>query len=141
MSALIPASIGPAAVANAARLIPALIAASGEQAAWRYIEFFTANIRNPNTRRAYARACAAFFQSCEARGLTLAAIRPHDVGAYVETLHRAAAAPSVKQSLAAIRTLFDWLVVGQVLAHRCAGRSTSSKPARPRCWKAPSGGG
>jgi len=57
-------------------LIPALIVNAGEQAAWRYVEFFTANIRNPNTRRAYARACVNFFSWCEERGLTLPTIRP-----------------------------------------------------------------
>ena len=40
--------------------VPGVIADLGDQAAWRYVEFFTANIRNPNTRRAYARACARF---------------------------------------------------------------------------------
>jgi hypothetical protein len=29
--------------------VPALIGNLGEAAAWRYVEFFTANIRNPNT--------------------------------------------------------------------------------------------
>ena len=57
---------------------PALIAAAGERAKLRFLEFFTANIRNPNTRRAYARACAGFFAWCEPRGLTLTTIRPHD---------------------------------------------------------------
>jgi len=42
-------------------MVPAAIAAAGEQASWRYVEFFTANIRNPHTRRAYARACGRFF--------------------------------------------------------------------------------
>ena len=37
------------------------------------------------------------------------------VAAYVEQLSGALAAPSVKQHLAALRMLFDWLVVGQVL--------------------------
>ena len=37
-------------------MVPALIADAGDQAAWRYVEFFTANSSNPNTRRAYARA-------------------------------------------------------------------------------------
>ena len=37
-------------------IVPALIADAGDAAGWRYVEFFTANIRNPNTRRAYARA-------------------------------------------------------------------------------------
>ena len=96
-------------------LVPALIADAGDPASWRYIEFFTANIRNPNTRRAYARACSEFFAWCEDRGLTLTTIRPHDVGAYIEALQAEAAAPSVKQQLAAVRMLFDWLVVGQVM--------------------------
>jgi hypothetical protein len=55
----------------AVALVPALIAAAGDAAGWRYVEFFTANIRNPNTRRAYARACSRFFAWCEARGLIL----------------------------------------------------------------------
>jgi integrase len=38
------------------------------------------------------------------------------VAAYIETLQRRLAPPSVKQHLAAIRMLFDWLVVGQVIA-------------------------
>jgi hypothetical protein len=54
----------------------ALVADLGDEAAWRYVEFFTANIRNPNTRRAYLRA---FLGWCEDRGLALAAIRPHNV--------------------------------------------------------------
>ena len=57
------------ATAPAGHLVPALIAACGEQAAWRYVDFFAANIRNPHTRRAYARACARFFAWCEDRGL------------------------------------------------------------------------
>lgn len=42
-------------------------------------------------------------------------IQPVHVAAYVETLQARLAAPSVKQHLAALRRLFDWLVVGQVL--------------------------
>jgi site-specific recombinase XerD len=78
-------------------------------------KFFTANIRNPHTRRAYARACARFFAWCEQRGLTLAAIRPHDVATYIEQLQTGASAPSVKQQLAAVRMLFDWLITGQIV--------------------------
>src|SRR5450755_2147698 len=95
-------------------LVPALIAMAGEQAGWRYVEFFTANIRNPNTRRAYARACSRFFAWCDARGLTLTTIRPFDVATYIETLGKTHSAPGVKQQLAAVRMLFDWLIVGQV---------------------------
>jgi hypothetical protein len=34
---------------------PALIERAGEKTAWRFVEFFTATIRNPNTRAAYNR--------------------------------------------------------------------------------------
>jgi site-specific recombinase XerD len=113
----LPATLkpGPLATATGRHLVPALIADAGEPAAWRYIEFFTANIRNPNTRRAYARACSQFFAWCEDRGLTLTTIRPHDVGAYIEALQTEAAPPGVKQQLAAVRMLFDWLITGQVV--------------------------
>ncbi len=114
---LVPVVPAPAVLSRPApvRVVPALIAEVGALASWRYVEFFTANIRNPNTRRAYARACASFFEWCDQRRLTLAAIRPFDVAAYVEQLQRRAAAPSVKQQLAAIRMLFDRLVVGQIM--------------------------
>ena len=107
----------PRSPPTSARLnvVPALIADLGDEAAWRYVEFFTANIRNPHTRRAYARACSRFFVWCEDRGLTPAAIRPLDVAAYIEQLQDAVSAPSVKQQLAAVRMLFDWLVIGQVV--------------------------
>jgi site-specific recombinase XerD len=97
-------------------VVPALIADCGEDAGWRYVEFFTANIRNPNTRRAYARACARFFAWCEDRGLTLTTIRPFDVAAWVEQLQETHSAPGVKQQLAAVRMLFDWLIIGQIVA-------------------------
>jgi len=114
MSQIVPSPHRFPSVPSSA-VIPALIAAEGEQASWRYVEFFTANIRNAHTRRAYARACARFLAWCENRGLALTAIRPFDVAAYVEGLQDEASAPSVKQELAAIRMLFDWLVVGQVM--------------------------
>jgi hypothetical protein len=35
---------------------PALVAALGERASYRFFEFFSARIKYPNTRRAYMRA-------------------------------------------------------------------------------------
>src|ERR1700677_4649747 len=100
----LPAIVPPTALSTettaALHLVPALIAAAGEQAGWRYVEFFTANIRNPHTRRAYARACGRFFAWCESRALTLTTIRPHDVATYIETLQQIHSAPGVKQQLA-----------------------------------------
>jgi hypothetical protein len=97
-------------------LIPAQVAAAGGHAARRFIEFFTANIRNPNTRAGYARAVSDFFHWCEWLGLgELAAIQPVHVAGYIEELGKSRSAPTVKQHLAAVRMLFDWLVVGQVV--------------------------
>src|SRR5262252_845184 len=74
-STQLPAIVQQAEVTSdlrASNVVPAIIADLGEQAGWRYVEFFTANIRNPHTRRAYARACSQFFAWCDQRGLTLA---------------------------------------------------------------------
>ncbi len=103
-------------VGGATLALPALFTPTPD-AGKRFVEFFTANIRNPNTRRAYARAAAEFAAWCETSGLRdLVDIEPVHVAAYVETLGQRLAAPSVKLHLAGIRMLFDWLVVGQVVA-------------------------
>lgn len=102
-------------------LVPAIVADRGERAAWRYLDFFAANIRNPNTRAAYTRACSGFFAWCETLALTLPCIQPVHVATWVEQLGRdGRSAPTVKQHLAAVRVLFDWLVVGQVVPHNPA---------------------
>ncbi len=98
------------------RKLPALFTPTPD-AAKKFVEFFTANIRNPHTRKAYTWAVSEFATWCERHGmLSLQAIQPVHVATYIETLQRRLVAPSVKQHLAAIRMLFDWLVVGQVLA-------------------------
>lgn len=95
---------------------PVLVHATGERAKWRFLEFFTAHIRNPNTRRAYASDVRTFLDWCEAHGvITLEAITSLHVAAYIEALTQARAAPTAKRHLAAIRHLFDWLVTGQVV--------------------------
>src|SRR5271154_3001686 len=96
--------------------VPAVIAARGHHAGRRFVEFFTANIRNPHTRKAYYRAAMEFFDWCDQARLGLLDIEPVHVAAWVESLGREFSPPSVKQALAAVRMLFDWLVVGQVLA-------------------------
>ena len=124
--------------ATGSMLVPAMVAAAGERAAFRFIEFFTANIRNPNTRAAYAVAVRGFFAWREQHGIhELGAIRTHHVSAYIETLTRTYKAPTVKQHLAAIRMLFDWLIVGQVVEQNPAaavrGPKHVVKRARRRC--------
>src|SRR3954464_12624255 len=96
--------------------LPTLIACAGEKAGIRFLEFFTVNIRNKNTRAAYGRAAGAFLRWCEDRGIArLQDVQPIQVAAYIEQLGREMSPPSVKQHLACIRMLFDWLVTGQVI--------------------------
>jgi site-specific recombinase XerD len=96
--------------------LPALVAAAGERASMRFLEFFAANIRNPHTRRAYYRAADEFLAWCASVGVpSIATVQPVHVGTWIEAATRELAAPSVKQRLAAIRHLFDWLVNGQVV--------------------------
>jgi site-specific recombinase XerD len=96
--------------------VPIVIANAGERATRRFIEFFTANIRNRNTRGAYARAVGQFLAWCESQELALERLEPVAVATYIEVLSLDRAAPTVKQHLAAIRMLLDWLVIGQVLS-------------------------
>jgi integrase/recombinase XerC len=96
--------------------LPALIASADETARRRFLEFFAVTIRNPHTRRAYARAAGDFLAWIAARGVSsLAGVQPLHVAAWIEALGGELAAPSVKQQLAAVRSLFDWLVTGQVM--------------------------
>lgn len=99
----------------AGRCLPVIISSAGTQACRRFLEFFTANIRNANTRAAYACAIGQFCSWCEARGFTLELLEPVVVAAYVEELCQYRAKPTVKQHLAAIRMLFDYLVIGQIV--------------------------
>jgi site-specific recombinase XerC len=101
---------------TSAVLLPALVAAAGERASMRFLEFFSANIRNPHTRRAYARAADEFLAWCASASVpSIGAVQPVHVTTWIEAGTRELAAPSVKQRLAAIRHLFDWLVTGQVV--------------------------
>jgi site-specific recombinase XerC len=103
-------------LATAQGQVPALVNAPGERASIRFLEFFAANIRNPHTRRAYARAADEFLAWCASAGVpSIGAVQPVHVATWIEAGTRELAAPSVKQRLAAIRHLFDWLVTGQVV--------------------------
>jgi site-specific recombinase XerD len=86
--------------------LPSLVAAASERTAWRFLDFFTATIRNPNTREAYLRAVSRFLAWCEGRGVhALSTIRPIMIASYIEQFP--GAAPTIKQHLSAIRQCFD----------------------------------
>ena len=140
MSADIVAFKEPRSLAGLAAKLPAVFLPN-EKAAERFFGFFTANIRNKNTRRAYYKAACRFSDWCEGRGLPRPGRRK---AAAHRRLYRNARAgkpkgeglskPSVKQHLAALRMLFDWLVVGHVLdtnpAHAVRGPKYSQKKGK-----------
>src|SRR5882724_6241829 len=96
--------------------LPPIIKNSGPRGSERFFDFFTSNIRNPNTRAAYMRAVSSFFNWLQRRRVTeLGAVKPLHVAAYIEELQKVRSKPTVKQHLAAIRVLFDWLVIGHVM--------------------------
>jgi site-specific recombinase XerD len=130
----------PRSLAGLATKLPAMFLPN-EKTAERFFGFFTANIRNKNTRRAYYKAACRFSDWCEGRGLLdLAQVKPSHVAAYIEVLSlpepqgEGLAKPSVKQHLAALRMLFDWLVVGQVIgmnpAHAVRGPRYSQRKGK-----------
>ena len=114
--ALVPAAASPAIATSGGGeiVLPQVIVDAGPQATARFLEFFAGRIANARTRAAYGRAVGQFLGWCEARGLGLRDVSPLHVAAYIRT--HPGSAPTVKQHLAALRMLGDWLVVSQVLA-------------------------
>ena len=101
---------------SSAPQISVLVVTAGDRAQTRFWEFFAANIRNRHTRRAYSQAVREFLAWCERAGVaSITDVQPLHVAAYIEQLGRERSAPTVKQRLAAIKHLFDWLVTGQVM--------------------------
>ena len=107
------------------------------QARKRMRDFFSSHIRNANTRRAYMESVRQFSAFCVQHAIgDLAQVEPVHVAAFVEDQLREHSKPTVKQRLAALRMLFDWMVVGQVLpvnpAHAVRGpRHTQRKGKTP----------
>jgi len=98
-------------------VVPAIVADRGEEATEHFINFFTAEIKNPNTRAAYGMAVAKFLRGCERQGLRLRAIKPVTVAGYIEGLEKnqKLSVPSVKLHLSGIKRFFDYMVVKQVV--------------------------
>ncbi len=95
----------PALIRAGIEALPAIVRAQGERARRRFIEFFTASIRNRNTRTANAHAVKQFFDWCDEHRLELHEIEAITVAAYIEQLGNQASKPTVKPHLAAITQL------------------------------------
>src|SRR3712207_9277405 len=92
--------------------IPAVVARGPAAATFAWEEFFEGELPNRHTRTAYLRAARQFLAWCEGRGLALERITPGHVGQYMA--RHPGSVPTKKQHLAAIRGLFDRLVVRHV---------------------------
>jgi site-specific recombinase XerD len=112
--------------------IPSIVLNAGEQASRRFIEFFLVSIRNENTRAAYAQAIRQFLEWCEGRGMELTDISSLAIAAYIE--RHLGSPPTVNQHLSAIRSLFAWLVEGQVLSSN-PGAEVRGVKHRVKCGK------
>ncbi len=110
-----------------------IVEAAGEKARVRLLEFFTAQIRNVNTRRSYAKATMEFLAWCEAQGArSLEAITSIHIVGWIQEMAGNHSAPTVKQRLAAIRHLFDWLVTGHIVQTNPAHSVRGPKYSRRR---------
>ena len=96
-------------------VLPPEIADQGEKAAERFFTLFTDTIPYEHTRSAYFRNTMRFFAWTHAKGFSLPAIKSYHVSAYLAELATEHATPTVKQHLASLRVLFDWLITGQVI--------------------------
>lgn len=109
----------------------------------------TAHIPNDNTRRPYYKTACRFSECARKGGLTLGEVKAPHVAAYIKMLvtpemeAAGLSKPPVKQHLAGLRMLFDWLVVGHALeinpayavrrprySQKRRRYSTAGKPAR-----------
>jgi site-specific recombinase XerD len=71
----------------------------------------------------YREAVRQFSAFCAENGIVdLAQVEPVHVAAFVEMQLKTQSKPTVKLRLAALRMLFDWMVVGQVTV--CSKRAT-----------------
>jgi site-specific recombinase XerD len=105
-------------------VVPAPLFAPSPKAAKRVLEFFFTQIENDHTRNAYMNATRRFAAWCEEHGIReLSAVEPIHVAAFIKDLQtrffpprkKLFTPPTVKQHLAALRMLFDWLVTGHVI--------------------------
>ena len=113
-TALIPLNLADELADNGAKA-PALFLGQA-RAAERFFDFFTSNMQNKHTRRAYYNAASKFSEFCAQYGVQdLEHVKPVHVAGYIESLREGFAKPTIKQHLAAVRMLFDWLVVGQII--------------------------
>lgn len=119
MSGIVPVSPDALPVSNdeLAKLLrnfepPAIVADAGSFATYAYAEFFSAQIRNPNTRKAYRRAVDRFLAWYDDRHLRFQEISSPVISEYldhhlVKDSGQPLSTPSIKLHLAALKHFYD----------------------------------
>jgi integrase len=90
-----------------------------------FLELLGARVRNPNTRSAYRVAWRAFLAFCSVRGLELESAKAYHVGSWLDQYLGSRA--TQRQHLAAVRLLFDSLMMRGIVDYNPAARA---KPPR-----------
>ena len=97
-------------------LVPVAVGELGRKAERKFVEFFTAHLRNDHTRRAYAHAAAQLSEWLAENGLSLAELEPPEAAAYIKSLEVGGKAPmTIKARLSALSNLCDYLASSGVL--------------------------
>jgi integrase/recombinase XerD len=93
-----------------------------------FLELLGARVRNPNTRSAYQVAWRSFLAFCSARQLELESVKAYHVGAWLD--QHPGSRSTQRQHLAAVRLLFDSLMMRGVVEYNPAARARPPRLVR-----------
>jgi integrase/recombinase XerD len=109
-------------------LLPGTSESTRAKTAETFLELLGARVRNPNTRIAYRVAWRSFLAFCSARQLELGKCKAYHVGAWLD--QHAGSKSTQRQHLAAVRLLFDSLLMRGVVEYNPAARAKPPKLVR-----------
>src|SRR6202045_3174452 len=93
-----------------------------------FLELLGARVRNPNTRSAYRVAWRSFLAFCSARQLELGKVKAYHVGSWLD--QHPGSRSTQRQHLAAVRLLFDSLMMRGVVEYNPAARARPPRLVR-----------
>ena len=109
-----------------------LLAGTSESAraktAETFFELLGARVRNPNTRSAHRVAWRSFLAFCSARGHELESVKAYHVGSWLD--QHPGSRSTQRQHLAAVRLLFDSLMMRGVVEYNPAARARPPRLVR-----------
>ena len=97
-----------------------------------FLELLGARVRNPNTRSAYRVAWRAFLAFCSVRQLELESVKAYHVGSWLD--QHSGSRSTQRQHLAAVRLLFDSLMMRGVVEYNPAARARPPRLGPGSCY-------